>query len=177
MDTMKYLIPLIASVGLAASPAMAGTCGSKAKTIAASHHSTEMADIVDTAKAAGLTTLVAAVEAAGLVDALKSDGPLTVFAPSNEAFAKLGDEKIAELLKPENKHTLAAILKYHVVAGKVTAADLIGKTTTVETLDGIATVDGRNGVTVNTSKVIQADVTTSNGIVHVIDTVLIPPSN
>ena len=100
---------------------------------------------------------------------------MTVFAPTDEAFAKLGDEKIAELLKPENKDMLADILKYHVVSGEYEAADFVGKVTEVETLGGTVTIDGTDGVMVNSSTVIKADVETSNGIIHAIDTVLLPP--
>ena len=123
---------------------------------------------------AGFDTLLAAAKAAGLVSALQGDGPLTVFAPTDEAFAKLGDDTIATLLKPENKDKLAGILKYHVIAGKVKSKDLAGKTLTASTLNGDTMVDGTNGVMINNAKVIKADVKASNGIIHVIDTVLIP---
>ncbi|HBJ92959.1 MAG TPA: fasciclin, partial [Hyphomonadaceae bacterium] len=113
-------------------------------------------------------------EAAGLVDALRGDGPLTVFAPTDEAFAALGEDTIATLLEPENKDQLAAILSYHVIAGRVEAADLVGTTTEAETLNGTVSIDGTDGVMVNSATVIQADVEASNGIIHVIDTVLIP---
>jgi uncharacterized surface protein with fasciclin (FAS1) repeats len=137
------------------------------------------ADIVDTAVAAGsFKTLVAAVQAAGLVDALKGEGPLTVFAPTDEAFAALPAGTVEELLKPENKAKLAAILTYHVVAGKVTAADVV-KLKSATTLQGqdvkIAVKDGK--VMINNATVVKADIMTSNGVIHVIDTVILPPSN
>ena len=173
---MKYLVSLLAATSLATLPVYA--CGNKTaetRTIPAGHHTTMKKDIVATADAAGFDTLLAAAKAAGLVEALQADGPLTVFAPTDEAFAKLGDEKIAELLKPENKDMLADILKYHVVSGEYEAADFVGKVTEVETLGGTVTIDGTDGVMVNSSTVIKADVETSNGIIHAIDTVLLPP--
>jgi uncharacterized surface protein with fasciclin (FAS1) repeats len=132
-------------------------------------------DIVDTAIAAGsFTTLVAAVQAAELVDALKGDGPLTVFAPNDEAFSKLWEGTVESLLEPENKEKLQALLLYHVVAGKVMSTDLSG-TVDAETLQGDTikiVVDG--GVTVNKANVIAADIEAGNGVIHVIDAVLIP---
>jgi uncharacterized surface protein with fasciclin (FAS1) repeats len=134
------------------------------------------ADIVDTAVAAGsFNTLVAAVKAAGLVEALKGPGPLTVFAPTDEAFAKLGKATIDDLLKPENKDKLVAILTYHVVPGKVMAADVAGKDQKVKTVQGgEIDVNGKDGVTVNGAKVIKADIVTDNGVIHVIDAVILP---
>jgi len=139
-------------------------------------------DIVDTALAAGsFKTLAAALQAAGLVDALKSDCPFsddsfTVFAPTDKAFAKLPEHTLQDLLKPHNRHKLAAILKYHVVSGKVTAKDAI-KAGSATTLAGdkvsISIKDG--SLAINDAKVITNDVITKNGIIHVIDTVLLPP--
>ena len=135
-------------------------------------------DIVDTAvKAGSFNTLVAAVKAAGLVETLKSKGPFTVFAPTDDAFAKLPKGTVEDLLKPENKAKLASILTYHVVPGNVTAAALGGTRQYVRTVQGYGVlVDGRNGVTVNKSTVTKADIATSNGVIHVIDTVLLPPT-
>ena len=135
-------------------------------------------DIVDTAVEAGtFNTLVAAVKAAGLVDTLKSKGPFTVFAPTDAAFAKLPAGTVEDLLKPQNKAKLASILTYHVVPGNVKAAALGGKVQYVRTVQGYGVlVNGRNGVTVNKSTVTQADIATSNGVIHVIDTVLLPPT-
>jgi uncharacterized surface protein with fasciclin (FAS1) repeats len=134
------------------------------------------ADIVDTAVAAGnFKTLVAAVQAAGLVDTLKGTGPFTVFAPTDEAFAKLPAGTVDDLLKPENKDKLVAILTYHVVPGKVMAADVTGKKTMAKSVQGgEITVDGTNGVKVDGATVVQADIVASNGVIHVIDAVIMP---
>ena len=136
-------------------------------------------DIVDTAVAAGsFNTLVTAVKAADLVDTLKGDGPFTVFAPTDEAFAKLPEGTLENLLKPENKDQLAAILTYHVVPGKVPAEDVIklteattvqGKNVEIMIKDGSVVLNGN-------SQVVQTDIKTSNGVIHVIDTVILPPS-
>jgi uncharacterized surface protein with fasciclin (FAS1) repeats len=136
-------------------------------------------DIVDTAVAAKFKTLVAAVQAADLVDTLKGKGPFTVFAPTDEAFAKLPKGTLEELLKPENKDKLKAILTYHVVPGKVLAADVVkldGKD--VKTVGGSPVAVKVNGgiVMIGKAKVTQTDVETSNGVIHVIDTVLLPPA-
>jgi uncharacterized surface protein with fasciclin (FAS1) repeats len=133
------------------------------------------ADIVDTAVSAGsFTTLVAAVKAAGLVPTLKGKGPFTVFAPNDAAFAKLPPGTVESLLK--NKAKLAAILKYHVIPGRVKAADVAGKSLKVATVEGQpVNVDGSFGVKVNDAHVIQPDIEASNGVIHVIDTVLLPP--
>lgn len=135
-------------------------------------------DIVDTAAEAGqFETLLAAATAAGLVDALKGDGPLTVFAPTDEAFAALPDGTVETLLLPENKDQLAGILKLHVIAGsKVTSDQLAGQTLTVDTLNGEVAIDGTNGVMVNDATVVKADIMASNGVIHVIDKVLLPSS-
>ena len=133
-------------------------------------------DIVDTAIAAGsFKTLVAAVTAAGLTDTLKGKGPFTVFAPSDDAFAKLPAGTVENLVKPENKAKLGAILAYHVMEGKVMAADV--KTMKAPTANGaMLNVKVSNGkVTVNNAKVVKADVKASNGVIHVVDTVLMPP--
>jgi len=133
-------------------------------------------DIVDTAVGAGsFGTLVAAVQAADLVDTLKSEGPFTVFAPTDEAFAKLPAGTVEDLLKPENKEKLQTILLYHVVPGKVTAADVV-KVTSAKTANDktlAIKVEG-DTVMVNNAKVVQTDIMTSNGVIHVIDTVLLP---
>lgn len=135
-------------------------------------------DIVDTAVSAGsFKTLVAAVTAADLVSTLKSDGPFTVFAPTDEAFAKLPAGSLESLLKPENKGKLVAILTYHVVPGKVMAADIAGKSLMVATVQGSKmSVNAQKGVMVDKATVIKADVMTSNGVIHVIDTVIMPPT-
>jgi len=123
-----------------------------------------------------LSTLVAALKAADLVDTLSGAGPFTVFAPTNEAFAKLGEELLKELLLPANKAKLVEVLEYHVAAGKVLSTDLKNneKITTLEKQDVTATIAGKT-VKINTATVTTADVLASNGVVHIIDTVLIPP--
>jgi uncharacterized surface protein with fasciclin (FAS1) repeats len=134
-------------------------------------------DIVDTAVEAGqFTTLAAALEAAGLVETLKGDGPFTVFAPTDEAFAKLPDGTVETLLMPENRDQLTAILTYHVVPGSVMAADVVA-------LDEAETVNGEmvnistsgDSVMVNDATVTAADIMASNGVIHVIDSVILPP--
>ncbi len=133
-------------------------------------------DIVDTAVEAGsFSTLVAAVQAAGLVDTLKGDGPFTVFAPTDDAFAKLPDGTVENLLKPENKDQLVAVLTYHVIPGKVMASDIAGKQLEVETVEGSKlSIDATDGVKVDNATVVTADVEASNGVIHVIDTVVLP---
>ena len=121
------------------------------------------------------STLVAAVKAAGLVETLSSKGPFTVFAPTNDAFNKLPKGTVESLLKPENKDKLISILKYHVVSGKVMAADVV-KLDEAKTVQGQAVKisTGSDGVTVNKSKVVKTDIEASNGVIHVIDSVLLP---
>ncbi len=133
-------------------------------------------DIVDTAVAAGdFKTLVAAVKAAGLVDTLKGPGPFTVFAPTDAAFAKLPAGTVEDLLKPENKDKLVAILTYHVVAGDVMAKDVV-KLHSAKTVNGKElTIKTHGGeVMVDNARVVKTDIKCSNGVIHVIDTVLIP---
>jgi len=145
----------------------------------AGHHKTgetKTLDIVDTAVDAGqFNTLAAALTAAGLVDTLKGDGPFTVFAPTDAAFAKLPEGTVENLLKPENRDQLVAVLTYHVVPGKVYAADVI-KLTGATTVNGadvtIAVVDG--GVRIDNANVVTTDIAASNGVIHVIDTVILP---
>jgi transforming growth factor-beta-induced protein len=137
------------------------------------------ADIVDTAVAAGsFNTLVAAVKAAGLVDVLKGEGPYTVFAPTDAAFAKLPAGTVESLLKPENKHKLVAILTYHVVPGAVDAAHVMklssaktvqGQSVTIKVADGKVQIDG--------ATVVKADIKTTNGVIHVIDSVILPAAS
>ncbi len=165
LPTMKDMT-LALTLGLAplaAAPAFAGDNGS---------------DIVETAVSAGsFSTLAAALDAAGLVDTLKGDGPFTVFAPTDEAFAALPEGTVDTLLKPENKDQLTAILTYHVVPGKVMAADVI-KLDAATTVNGVdVTVDASGDmVKINGATVTAADVGASNGVIHVIDQVLIPES-
>jgi uncharacterized surface protein with fasciclin (FAS1) repeats len=133
------------------------------------------ADIVDTAVAGNFNTLVAAVKAAGLVDTLKGAGPFTVFAPTDEAFAKLPAGTVENLLKPENKAKLQSILTYHVVPGKVMAKDVV-KIKSAKTVEGqnIAVKSMNGGVMINNARVTKADIETDNGVIHVIDTVIMP---
>ena len=144
--------------------------------VAFAANSANAADIVDTAVGAGtFNTLVAAVEAAGLVETLKGEGPFTVFAPTDEAFAALPEGTIASLLQPENRDQLVAILTYHVVPGAVTAEQVVG-ITSAETVQGdtidISVVDGQ--VKIDEATVVTADVMADNGVIHVIDTVIMP---
>lgn len=153
-----------------------GSCGSKTKGASYTHASaSQKADIVTTAAGAGnFTTLVAAVEAAGLVETLKGDGPFTVFAPTDAAFAKLPAGTVENLLKPENKQQLVDILTYHVVPAKVKSSKVTagavptvnGQDALVEIIDGEVFIDG--------AKVVQTDIMTSNGVIHVIDTIILP---
>ncbi|MCV6597653.1 MAG: fasciclin domain-containing protein [Mangrovicoccus sp.] len=140
--------------------------------------SANAADIVDTAIEAGsFETLVAAVGAAGLVDTLKSEGPFTVFAPSDEAFAALPEGTVESLLEPENKDKLVEILTLHVVPAKVMSSEIVDQTVTARTVNGEKLlIDGRKGVKVNDAKVISADIETDNGVIHVIDKVILPES-
>jgi uncharacterized surface protein with fasciclin (FAS1) repeats len=149
--------------------AFAGGCSSsEAQTAAKSDQ-----DIVDTAVSAGsFKTLVAAVQAAGLVEVLKSDGPFTVFAPTDEAFAKIPQDKLNALLK--DKEALTAILTYHVVPGKVLAADVV-KLDEAKTVQGQSVrIDTSSGVKVDDANVISTDIIASNGVIHVIDSVILP---
>lgn len=177
---MKKLLTLTAcALALAAvSPAFAGNYGDKAKTYGEkTMHKKAKADIVDTAAAnEDFSTLVAAVKAAGLVDTLKGEGPFTVFAPTNAAFAALPAGTLDDLLKPENKEKLAGILTYHVVPGKIKARDIASGETKVATAQGqkakIAKTD--SGVTIDNANIVKADIKTKNGVIHVIDAVILP---
>lgn len=158
----RSIIAAIAAVLLTV-PAFAGDYGKKS-------------DIVETAVAAGsFNTLAAALGAAGLVDTLKGKGPFTVFAPTDEAFAKLPAGTVENLLKPENKDQLIKVLTYHVVSGNVTSTEVV-KLDSAKTVEGqsvkIAVKDG--SVMIDNAKVVKADVAASNGVIHVIDTVILP---
>lgn len=163
MNLKKALNVTILTLALAVT-ALAGSHGGK--------------DIVDTAVGAGsFNTLVAAVKAAGLVETLKGEGPFTVFAPTDEAFSKLPEGTVESLLKPENKAKLVAILTYHVVPGNVMAADVV-KLDKAKTVLGqsVRIKSGSGGVMVDNAKVIKTDIKTSNGVIHVIDSVILPKS-
>ena len=135
-------------------------------------------NLVQTAVDAGqFKTLVAAVQAAGLGDALSGPGPFTVFAPTDEAFAKLPEGTVEDLLKPENREKLVAILTYHVIPGKVMAGDVAGKKLSVETVQGdeLAVDAMSGGMMINGATVTAADIEASNGVIHVINQVVLPP--
>ena len=158
-NVMRMVMAGAAAVMLAAAPAQA-----------------DNRDIVDTAVAAGqFKTLAAALKAAGLIDTLKGAGPFTVFAPTDEAFAKLPKGTVEDLLKPENKAKLAAVLTYHVVPGKVMAADVV-KLKEARTVQGgsLKVNSGGAKVMVDNATVVKADIAASNGVIHVIDTVMLP---
>jgi uncharacterized surface protein with fasciclin (FAS1) repeats len=166
MKTTKITLTTLATVAIAVllvAPLTAGSYGKKQ-------------DIVDTAVAAGsFNTLVAAVQAADLVDALKADGPITVFAPTDEAFARLPEGTIDNLLKPENKDQLIAILTYHVVPGKLTASDVTSSAGTTSLQGEEISFKVKDGkVFVDNAEVVQADISASNGVIHVIDHVILP---
>lgn len=153
---------------------LAMTAAAVAISTAAAFAGGDKKDIVDTATEAGkFTKLLAAAQAAGLVETLKGEGPYTVFAPSDDAFAALGGT-VDELLKPENKDKLTAILTYHVVPGKVMSADLKDDTTAKTVQGEEVKIDLDNGAMVNDAKVVTADVEASNGVIHVIDKVIMP---
>ncbi|MCE2892447.1 MAG: fasciclin domain-containing protein [Hyphomonadaceae bacterium] len=195
MLNFKMFASAAAALALSAAPAMAQcaktqndaaaqaagyqTIGYHAASTTAKPAKAAKGDIIDVAVGAGsFNTLAAALTAAGLVDTLKTSGPFTVFAPTDAAFAKLPAGTVETLLKPENRAQLISILTYHVVPGKITSNQLLDKVTPATTVQGRkATIDGRNGrVTVNGVAVIAADVGASNGVIHVIDTVLMPPA-
>ncbi len=155
-------IALIAGLALAPFAAMAG----------------DKADIVDTAVNAGnFNTLAAALTAADLVDTLKGEGPFTVFAPTDAAFAALPEGTVETLLKPENKDQLVAVLTYHVLPGKVMATDLVDDMKAATVQGGEVTIELDNGAMVNDAKVTTADIAASNGVIHVIDKVILPPAS
>jgi len=164
---MKKFVIMGAALAVLASPAFAGNCGE-------SHAAVASADIVQTAVSAGnFNTLVAAAKAAGLVETLQSEGPFTVFAPTDEAFNKLPEGTVEALLADPDK--LREVLLYHVVPGKVMAADVVNLTaaTTAQGSD-IRILVAENGVRINDANVVQTDIETSNGVIHVVDTVILP---
>jgi uncharacterized surface protein with fasciclin (FAS1) repeats len=171
------LVPLGCDDDSSSSPSgTGGTGGASVGGTGGATGTAALKDIVDTAVAAGsFTTLAAALTAADLVTTLKGPGPFTVFAPTDAAFAKLPPATVADLLKPENKAMLQAVLTYHVVAGKVLAADVVKltKATTVQGQDVSITASGAT-VKVNDSTVTTTDILASNGVIHVVDTVLLP---
>jgi uncharacterized surface protein with fasciclin (FAS1) repeats len=167
----KKMIGCVIALAMIAgsSYAVADGCSSSKETLAAKADG----DIVDIAVASGsFDTLVTAVKAAGLVEVLKSDGPFTVFAPTDEAFAKIPEDKLNALL--QDKEALTAVLTYHVVPGKVLAADVV-KLDSVKTVQGQSVrIDSSSGVKVDDANVISTDIIASNGVIHVIDSVILP---
>ena len=156
----RTYLAMTAAAALLAGPALAGSYDK---------------DIVDTAVEAGnFNTLAAALEAAGLIETLKGDGPFTVFAPTDDAFAALPAGTVEDLHKPENKDALTKILTYHVVAGKVMSGDLSNGMEAETVQGGSVTIMTEGGVTVNDAKVVSADIEASNGVIHVIDAVILP---
>jgi uncharacterized surface protein with fasciclin (FAS1) repeats len=173
--TTRSLLAAVVTLSLftAANPALAGKKCGGTQVHAVAVAKAAKSDIVDTAVAAGsFKTLAAALQAAGLVDTLKGKGPFTVFAPTDEAFAKLPAGTVEALLKDKDK--LTAILTYHVVPGDVKAADVV-KLNSAKTVQGQSvSIDATDGVKINNAKVVKADIICSNGVIHVIDTVLLP---
>ena len=171
------VLATVVAVAATLSSATAGECPLSKKAVKVQAVKlAEKKDIVDTAVGAkSFTTLVAAVKAAGLVETLKSKGPFTVFAPTDEAFKKLPEGTVESLLKPENKDKLVAVLTYHVVPGKVMAADVV-KLKNAKTVQGgevdIVVADGK--VKVDNANVVKTDIECSNGVIHVIDAVILP---
>jgi len=164
------------AIALLVPTAFTGGCGGTNTSHSHAHQAVASAaqlDIVDTAVTAGsFNTLVTAVKAAGLVDTLKGEGPFTVFAPTDEAFAKLPAGTVESLL--QDKEALTKILTYHVVAGKVTSDKVVAMTSVTTVQGGQLAIDATNGVQIGTAGLVKADIDTSNGVIHVIDTVLIP---
>jgi len=169
MQFRKITTGLIAAVAL----------GSVSPAAAQSYVQETTPDIVEIATSAGsFNTLVAAVKAAGLVETLQGDGPFTVFAPTDEAFAKLPAGTLEDLLKPENRERLQAILTYHVVPGRVMAKDVVSMNSAATVQGQSLTVSVENGTAmVDNARIVQTDITARNGVIHVIDSVVIPSSN
>ncbi len=173
---MKFIALAITTLLFAASPCFAGEQMS-AKPYNKVSMDQPAGTIVDIAAGnADFSTLVAALKAAGLVDTLNGKGPYTVFAPTNAAFAKLPAGTLDSLLKPENKAKLTSILTYHVVAGKVMAKDVVALKSAKTVQGANVTIDASKGVKVNGATVTATDIAGSNGVIHVIDTVLMPPN-
>lgn len=177
LNTLKLSIAFTVIAAFVATSQMAEAgkkCpGAAVKTVALKKAA--KSDIVDTAVNAGsFKTLATALKAAGLVETLKGKGPFTVFAPTDEAFAKLPAGTVETLLKPENKAKLASILTYHVVSGNVKADDVVNLKSAKTVQGQTVAIDATDGVKINDAKVVKADIDCSNGVIHVIDTVLLP---
>ena len=174
MNVVKSSIVTLALVAVAAAPAVAGDCASGSKASYASNSMTAQANLVDTAVAAGqFNTLVAAVKAAGLADTLATGGPFTVFAPTDAAFAKLPAGTVESLLADPD--TLRSILLYHVIPGKVYSSDVANLSSATTAHGSEVKIHSENGsVMVDNAKVVATDIESSNGVIHVIDTVILP---
>lgn len=174
---LKLIAGALCATFIAATPAYAQCAPQKAQTAHAVQATQN--DIVDIARSAGqFETLTAALGAAGLVQTLEGDGPFTVFAPTDEAFRALPPGTVERLLRPENRAELVRVLSYHVVPGRIASTDLAGRQVRPVTVAGPGLdVDARQGVSVNQARVVQADIAASNGVVHVIDRVLLPPAH
>jgi uncharacterized surface protein with fasciclin (FAS1) repeats len=175
MKSIRILTIAMTTVGMTVGSAVwAGSCSAGGTTAAKSAQASTVVSVA--ASSDQFQTLVAAITAAGLVDVLQAEGPYTVFAPTDAAFAKLPAGTVENLLKPENKEQLVAVLKYHVVPGKVMAADV--KTMTAKTVQGqdVQLKVSDAGVYVDNAKVVQTDLVADNGVIHVIDTVILPKS-
>lgn len=174
MKTVTTGLAAVIALGVAMSAPVALQAGESNMQTA---EQTTNANIVETAQAAGqFQTLLAAAQAAGLVDTLSNGGPFTLFAPTDAAFAALPEGTVESLLEPENREQLAAILKYHVIPGRVMSGDIAGTQASVQTIEGrMLQIDARDGVIVGGANVISADVAASNGVIHVVDKVILPP--
>ena len=174
---MSPIKSLIAASGSVAAIAIAGVAAAGDTSKSAKAAAMMKADVVDTAIAAdGFNTLVAAVKAADLVETLKGEGPFTVFAPTDEAFAALPEGTVESLLLPENKAKLQAILTYHVLSGKVMSTDLTSDVTVATVQGEEVSISVADGVSINGASVVSADIEASNGVIHVINQVILPPS-
>jgi uncharacterized surface protein with fasciclin (FAS1) repeats len=173
-ETMnRKLAAVLAAISIGFGLVLSASAGDTQQKAAKAAAATTPMSILDTASAAGFTTLVAAVKAAGLEETLSGKGPFTVFAPTDEAFKKLPEGALDGLLADEE--ALKNVLLYHVVMGNVKAADVV-KLKSAKTAEGAdVVIDAKNGVKINDAKVVKADVVASNGVIHVIDTVLLPP--
>ncbi len=176
---MSFILSAGLAAAFAAAPANCGGCDAHASQPAVTMHAstTASADIVETAIGAGkFNTLAAALQAAGLVDALKGEGPFTVFAPTDDAFAALPDGTVQSLLQPRNRERLVQILTYHVVPGRVMASDVVELDTATTLAGQRIDISTEDGVTVDGANVIKTDIACSNGVIHVIDAVILPES-
>ena len=176
MKRVTHIIAALVVTGLlsSGSHAFAGSCGADKECSAAKCSSKDLVTLASGAE--GFKTLVVAVKAAGLVETLQGEGPFTIFAPTDEAFAKLPAGTLENLLKPENRDKLVAVLKYHVVPGRLLAADVRSGQATTAQGQKVSLQVSDKGVKVDNAKVIKTDLIANNGVIHVIDTVILPKS-